>query len=134
MLRQISLNLVSNAIKFTSKGGVNFSAGYDPDDMSVYIKVNDTGLGLSSKDAKKIFEPFRQVESSYTKRYAGTGLGLAITKKQVELLSGRIRVRSKLGKGSEFSVMIPVQLERSDSGVMRAISKVAQKEPISAEI
>lgn len=116
LLRQIALNLTSNAVKFTPKGEIQVSLRVEADHL--YLAVGDTGIGIAAEKLGEIFEPFKQVENTYTKRFAGTGLGLSITKRQVELLGGAISVESESGKGSRFLVTIPVTL--SDSAVETA--------------
>jgi len=107
MLRQIAINLVSNAIKFTAKGRIDFSVKYLKESARLYLVVRDTGVGIDAEKFEEIFEPFRQLENSYTKKYAGTGLGLAISRRQAELMMGMISVRSKLGAWTEFTLEIP---------------------------
>ncbi|MBI1256791.1 MAG: GAF domain-containing protein [Chloroflexi bacterium] len=106
-LRQIIMNLVSNAVKFTDKGSVTVSYGcYD--DQNVYIKVTDTGMGMAEGDLGAIFEQFRQVDGSSTRRAGGTGLGLTITRHLVHLHDGEIFVESEVGKGSSFWFTLPM--------------------------
>jgi signal transduction histidine kinase len=108
--QQIVTNLLSNAIKFTHEGEIRVrSRVYERNDR-VYIRttVADTGIGISRANQAIIFDEFRQVDSSSTRAYSGTGLGLAITKKLVELMDGEIWVESELGKGSEFTFVLPV--------------------------
>jgi PAS domain S-box-containing protein len=106
-LKQIMFNLISNAVKFTPAGGtVEVSAVRDGD--YIEITVADTGLGIKGEDIPKLFQPFTQLESVYTKGYEGTGLGLALTRQLVELSGGRIWVKSLFGKGSSFSFTIPL--------------------------
>ncbi len=108
-LRQLLMNLVGNAIKFTDYGGVTVIASLDrsgPQPMLV-LEVHDTGIGIAEQSIKRIFEPFEQVDSSITRRYEGTGLGLAITKRIVEGLGGDIQVTSREKVGSTFTVRIP---------------------------
>jgi two-component system sensor histidine kinase EvgS len=103
-LRQVILNLVSNAIKFTEKGFVKVQVEPDPlDENTLLFRVLDSGIGMSEKQCKHIFEPFTQADTSTTRRFGGTGLGTSICKQIVELMSGEITVRSQLGIGSEFS-------------------------------
>lgn len=132
VLRQIAINLVSNAVKFTPKGRVEVAAGFDQERRRLTIRVTDTGIGVSAEKIQQIFEPFRQLENSYTKKYAGTGLGLAITKKQVELLGGEIKVRSKPNYGSEFSVHLPVEVKAEERGHPKVIATILKREPVSA--
>jgi PAS domain S-box-containing protein len=106
-LRQIIFNLVNNAIKFTEKGGVTVEVGqYDA--SQVYVKVKDTGIGMDQKDLSVIFERFRQVDGSATRRAGGTGLGLAITRHLIHMHEGEIHVESEKGVGSTFWFTVPV--------------------------
>lgn len=108
---RILINLVSNAIKFTSRGHVAVRCQRDPRmSDTVKLEVEDTGIGMSTEDLTRIFEDFQQIDGSSSRKYAGTGLGLAITKKLVELHGGRIWVESTEGKGSLFHVLLPVAL------------------------
>ena len=106
-IKRILYNLVSNAIKFTPEGGrVTINARLR--DGMVEISVTDTGIGISDEDQEKIFDYFGQVESNHARRFEGAGVGLALTKKLVEMHGGRIRVESELGKGSTFTIALPV--------------------------
>jgi signal transduction histidine kinase len=106
-LGSILINLLSNAIKFTEKGEVKLTVANGSSKKELFFIVSDTGIGIPSDQIPLIFEKFRQVDGSTAKRYQGTGLGLTITKNLVELLGGRIKVKSKLGEGSTFTVTIP---------------------------
>lgn len=108
-LRQILVNLLSNAIKFTETGGVWVEVKELPDNW-IAIAVRDTGIGIAPKDSKHIFEAFRQVDQSITRKYPGTGLGLAIIDSLVRMMSGTIFLESQLGVGSMFRVEIPRQI------------------------
>lgn len=104
-IRQIVTNLVSNAVKFTSKGQVTLSVIAEEitrDEIRFRISVKDTGIGVASNQFKSIFEKFIQADASITRQYGGTGLGLSISKELVELLGGSIGLDSELGKGSIF--------------------------------
>jgi len=114
--RQILWNLVSNAVKFTEKGGVSVHYGMHSKDMA-YIRVKDTGIGMTKDDLALIFERFRQVDGSSTRRAGGTGLGLTITKQLVEMHGGDIHVDSELGKGTTFWFTIPIATETETQGV-----------------
>lgn len=107
-LKQILLNLISNAVKFTAKGYIEFRISFnqniDNKKIDFDIDIIDTGIGIPESDYEIIFEPFHQRESMNTRNYEGTGLGLAITKKLVLLLGGQISVTSEVGKGSKFSI------------------------------
>ncbi len=106
---QVLVNLLENAIKFTEAGHVFVEAGYARDEQgqgTVRISVTDTGMGLSTEQRERIFQPFVQADSSVTRRYGGTGLGLVISRRLVELMGGTITVDSKPGKGSRFCFTI----------------------------
>lgn len=106
---QITLNLISNAIKFTDKGHVHVSYNII-NENELYLSVKDTGLGISNENKELIFDRFRQVDESTIKEHGGTGLGLSITKSLVKLMNGNIDVNSELKKGSEFIVSIPIKV------------------------
>jgi PAS domain S-box-containing protein len=108
-VRQIVLNLMSNAVKFTQQGSVSLSARVQR--SKVRITVSDTGIGIHPQDLEVIFEEFRQVDQSRTREYGGTGLGLSITRKLIALLGGDIAVSSQYGRGSAFTVTLPIQSE-----------------------
>jgi signal transduction histidine kinase/CheY-like chemotaxis protein len=108
-MRQIVLNLLSNACKFTENGKVSLkavSAGPAPDDW-VTVSVSDTGIGLSPEQIDKLFEEFSQADSSTTRRFGGTGLGLAISRRLARMMGGDIDVESTLGEGATFTLRIP---------------------------
>ena len=118
-VRQVLVNLISNAIKFTEQGKVLIEASEisDLSDSNIVIIVKDTGIGIAENDIKHIFEPFRQINQTTSRKYAGTGLGLAITKSLVKMMDGKISVESELNKGSTFRVELPrcVKLEEEKS-------------------
>jgi signal transduction histidine kinase len=111
-LKNILVNVIGNAVKFTDDGEVNVDVGMNGSNESdleeLYFVVSDTGIGIPKDQIPHIFDKFRQLESSATRRYEGMGLGLTITKNLVDLLGGRIEVESELGKGSIFKVTVPV--------------------------
>jgi signal transduction histidine kinase len=109
-LSQILRNFISNALKFTPKGEVRVMASFEGDGM-VTFSVQDSGIGIASEFHDTIFQDFSQVKSPLQKRLRGTGLGLSLSKKLAELLGGTVRLDSEPGRGSTFSVTIPVQLE-----------------------
>jgi signal transduction histidine kinase/FixJ family two-component response regulator len=106
-LKQVLLNLVGNALKFTEEGHVELRAVYDPDQPYVRIEVEDTGIGIPPDTLKTLFQPFHQGDASRTRPYGGSGLGLAISKRLMEMLGGEIEVRSVDGEGSTFTVTLP---------------------------
>ncbi len=105
-LRQVLINLIGNALKFTESGGVRLIVTAS-EDGSANLSVKDTGIGIPADKLDAIFEPFRQADSGTTRKYGGTGLGLTITRSIVEMLGGRIDVTSEEGKGSSFNVHLP---------------------------
>ena len=107
-LRQIVLNLVSNALKFTEKGGVTLRCSVLERYDMLRISVHDTGIGISPAALDYIFEAFRQADGSTTRRFGGTGLGLTIARKLVELQGGEVAVESVVGRGSTFSFTLPI--------------------------
>jgi signal transduction histidine kinase len=106
-IEQILINLLGNAIKFTEVGSIGMHISL-PDENTLSIVVSDTGAGISPEDQAKIFEPFVQVDGSITRQHGGTGLGLTITKQLVTLMKGHIKINSELGKGSTFTVTLPI--------------------------
>ncbi len=107
LLKKITDNILSNAIKYTCKGGIVIKAKYHKDKCNVEFAFIDTGVGISKKNLELIFDPFRQVSEGLNREFEGTGLGLTVTKKLVELLGGTISVESQLGKGSTFKIELP---------------------------
>ncbi len=109
-VRQVLLNLVSNAAKFTEEGQIAVSARHVTEpEPEILIAVADTGIGISPQNVEKLFEPFSQVDPSPTRKSGGTGLGLSIARHLVELHGGRIWVESTLGEGSTFAFTLPLQ-------------------------
>src|SRR5215475_12655839 len=108
-VKQVLLNLLSNALKFTPEGGrIDVRAAID--EGIAEISVADTGVGIAPKDQEAIFEEFRQVGTA-DKKVEGTGLGLALARKFIELLGGRIWVKSQVGQGSLFTFTLPIHRE-----------------------
>lgn len=108
-LKQVIINLLSNAAKYTEQGQINFSVQavhLEDSKAQVHIRVCDSGIGIGTEDQKKLFDLFYQVEHSNTRRFSGSGLGLAITKQLIDKMEGTIEVDSVLGKGSSFLVKL----------------------------
>jgi signal transduction histidine kinase/CheY-like chemotaxis protein len=141
-LRQIVVNLVGNAIKFTREGGVEISLRLHPNEDLLHVEVCDTGPGIAPKDQHAIFQEFRRLNVESDEASSGTGLGLAISKKLVGLLGGDIWVDSALGRGSRFCFLVPVrrsggsQSETSERGAGEAVSASdpAVKDTVESEV
>lgn len=108
--RQIVLNVLSNANKFTPEGG-SITVVVDGDDDQIFIRITDTGIGIRPEDAPKVFEAFRQIDGSLSRRYNGTGLGLALTQRLVELQGGTIGFESEPSVGTTFTIALPAAPE-----------------------
>jgi len=106
-VKQIVLNLLSNALKFTPAGSVAIRLDYHGPAGEISIAVSDTGIGIAEENQKTIFEAFEQADSSYARRQGGTGLGLTICRRLASLLDGRIALASRLGEGSTFTLFLP---------------------------
>ena len=106
-VKQIVLNLLTNAIKFTPQGFVKVRVRPDDERREMRIAVQDTGIGVAPQDREKVFEDFRQADNSVTREYGGAGLGLAICRRLASMLGGRIELESQLGRGSTFTLVIP---------------------------
>lgn len=113
-LQQVLFNLLSNAIKFTNYGSIRLQVKrlfqIDKNTVKLQIIISDTGIGLNKEQIKDLFSAFHQADASTTRKYGGTGLGLAISKQLIELMNGSISVNSQLGKGTQFTILLPVNL------------------------
>ena len=107
-IKQVLINLVGNAIKFTDQGGVLLNCGYA--NGNVKIDITDSGIGMTPVQLQRIFDPFSQADTSMTRKFGGTGLGLSISKRFVEALGGTISVQSELNVGSTFSIEVPIEV------------------------
>lgn len=138
-LRQVLVNLVSNAIKFTDAGGVEISVvarkNGDKHTQEIEFAVRDTGIGIAEKSLERLFKPFSQVNSSITRQYGGTGLGLAICKQLCELMSGKIWVESKIGIGTTFYFVITTSIipEETVNRVSRGSEPLIHTQMLEAE-
>lgn len=118
-LRQVMLNLVSNAIKFTDEGEVSIELDYRPKSSrrgDLRLAVSDTGIGIDTRDLTNLFQPFAQADGSMSRRVGGTGLGLTICHNLAQLMNGRLDVRSKKGDGSTFTLEVPVEDSEAPTG------------------
>ncbi len=118
-IRQILVNLVSNAVKFTEQGQVEMrvlAERVEADRVVLKVEVSDTGIGISDPAQAYIFEPFRQEDERLTRRYEGTGLGMSIAKQLAELMGGKLRVTSTLGKGTTFTLILPCERQETHTG------------------
>jgi signal transduction histidine kinase len=111
-MRQILVNLVGNAAKFTRNGTIALHVERDTgrEHPSVVFTVTDTGIGMTAEQTGKIFEPFSQADVTTTRKYGGTGLGLAIVSRFCALMGGRVSVESHPGQGSRFTVRLPLDV------------------------
>ncbi|MCP5053341.1 MAG: response regulator, partial [bacterium] len=112
-LRQVLLNLLGNAVKFTKQGEITLNIY--PEGPMIYFEVRDTGIGIGEEHIHNIFDAFSQAQGSMSREYGGTGLGLTLSKKLVAILGGAITVSSKLNKGSVFRFFIPAKSETPDT-------------------
>ena len=135
-LKQILVNLVGNAVKFTEKGGIKIKADFsqikpDVTEGCLTIAVEDTGIGIHQKDLETIFESFRQGTEQSVKHYGGTGLGLSITKRLVSLMNGTVTLKSELGKGTEFTITLQhiqyTEIEKSPKAYKEQPEKIRFK-------
>lgn len=144
-IKQILLNYLNNALKFTPEGGhIFFSVEMDPDvSGNLRFTVKDTGIGIPADRIKSLFEPFTQVDSSTTRQYGGSGLGLAICRRMAELLNGSVGVSSCENEGSAFWLSCPLQtlanrradvFESNTTGAVDETRMVAERQPLSAHI
>lgn len=124
-LRQILINLIGNAIKFTSKGSVDVTVRQQSrgGEFLLHIEVRDTGIGIDPKHFELIFERFKQADSSVSRKYGGTGLGLPISLRLARLMSGDITVQSEPGKGSVFTLEVPLRTDSSEPALEAPASR-----------
>jgi signal transduction histidine kinase/CheY-like chemotaxis protein len=121
-LKQVIINLLTNAIKFTDKGMVTFGYEIDKQSELIHFTVRDTGLGIDEVEHKNIFDRFKRVDSDISIKVGGLGLGLAISKAYIELLGGSITLTSKVGEGSTFYFSIPLQYAKIKHITVRSVN------------
>lgn len=131
-LKQILINLLTNAIKFTSEGYVSIAYDWFKKKNVIEIVIEDTGLGIEKANQNFIFERFRKVDGDYSIKAGGLGLGLAITKAYVELLGGSISLKSDIDKGARFKVVLPLMFDKSNSGFDKNITLEPPKKIIAS--
>lgn len=126
-LEQILKNLISNAIKFTSKGSVTLEIKKDAKDpQMISFGVKDTGIGISLEKQPLVFEAFQQADGSTKRKYGGTGLGLSISRELAKLLQGEIKLKSEMGEGSEFTLLVPI--------VGSTVERIIEEEKVVPEL
>lgn len=129
-IRQILMNLVSNAIKFTEHGRVSISLKAireKEDAIDILLTVTDTGIGIPHDKLEAIFDKFSQADTSITRKYGGTGLGLAISRSLAEMMGGRLSVKSDYGNGAEFTLHLPLRKASSDVRIASSSAKSVNK-------
>ncbi len=128
VLRNILLNLVGNAVKFTEAGSISIQSGFSSanGEENIWFSVSDTGIGIAENAIERIFQPFQQADDSVMNRFGGTGLGLAICKQLVEQVNGRIWVESHIGQGSKFRIEVPVKSVAGDGAQIEDTTDVVQ--------
>ncbi|BDQ02486.1 ATP-binding protein [Ignavibacterium sp.] len=130
IFNKIISNILSNAIKYTSKGEIKLLTDFR--DGKIIIKISDTGIGISADNLSKIFEPFRQESEGFNRKYEGTGIGLTLTKKFVELLEGNLDIDSEVGKGTTVTITLPVR-ETKEVSKPKVEQKPEIKEPVKPQ-
>lgn len=113
-LRQVLLNLIGNALKFTEKGSITLTISGElisDDNCLLAIQIKDTGIGISTENQQHLFQPFNQADNTITREFGGTGLGLSICKQIIDIMEGTIQLESCLGKGTTFKIKIPFSID-----------------------
>jgi signal transduction histidine kinase/CheY-like chemotaxis protein len=138
-IRQILMNLIGNAIKFTEQGEIVVKAVKifeNEKEVRIAISVNDKGIGIAEEEIQQLFRPFSQLDSTTSRRFGGTGLGLAICKKLTELMNGEIKVESEFNKGSTFTFILPflkqtgtISPEQTSTGLLNPVKEEQTKSP-----
>ena len=133
-LKQILINLCSNAIKFTQQGHVYLNVSYLTDTSTLIFKVIDTGIGMSESQQENIFNPFEQADTSITRKFGGSGLGLTLSQKLAKLLNGQISVQSMAGKGSRFTFELNIIEEENTEYILDGADKKIIDKPVERQI
>jgi CheY-like chemotaxis protein len=120
-LKQVIVNLIANAIKFTEKGQITFGYQVNEEEKTIEFTVKDTGLGIDKENLKVIFDRFRRIEDEFSIELSGLGLGLAISKAYVEMLGGTIKVSSQIKVGSVFTFTIPLKYDETSPSTNQII-------------
>ncbi|MEY3219136.1 MAG: hypothetical protein RIT27_493 [Pseudomonadota bacterium] len=133
-LRQILLNLLSNASKFTDQGTITLSSNIEIDgnNRMLVLSVKDSGIGIPEDHQKKLFQNFVQADGSTTRKYGGTGLGLAITKKFCEMLGGEISMESQMNRGTTFTIRLPALIEKGDNSEIKTRTLLTKPKTVTA--
>ncbi len=133
-VRQVLVNLVGNAVKFTERGGVTVTVGYDLAAGSLWFSVTDTGIGMAREQVERLFTPFSQADTSMSRRFGGTGLGLSISMRLAQMLGGNIRVESQPGTGSTFALVIAAELYPDTVLLTKEATVVSERPVVSAPV
>lgn len=133
-LKQILLNVCSNAVKFTEMGNISLNIAFEPISGAFQFTVRDTGIGMSANELERVFKPFEQADSSTTRRFGGTGLGLCISKNLAQLLGGDVTVKSQQGIGSEFIVKIAGHFDNKPYELLSTIEPEQPSLDVSSEL
>lgn len=130
-VRQVLFNLLSNACKFTERGTILLDVARKRNDGGdwLYFSVRDTGIGMTPEQMKKLFQPFSQGDSSTTRKYGGTGLGLVISRRFCEMMGGDVTVNSEVGKGSTFTMRLPVEVTPPKTEEVPA-AEISERQPV----
>ncbi len=131
-IKQVIVNLLSNAAKFTDQGGI-FVKAWQQNGL-VHVSVKDSGIGIEEKNIEKVFEEFQQIDTSHSRKYKGTGLGLPIARRLARLLGGDLRVESKIGEGSKFILAVPAELPKASTEHSELKKEISAKPKESAAI
>lgn len=136
-MRQVMVNLISNAIKFTSEGGVSIRVKLklkDEKDALIRVEVKDTGIGIPENKHQKLFLAFSQADGSTTRKHGGSGLGLTIVRQLVEMMKGNLGIESEVGKGSKFWFVVPLSIARDDQLLPVPLTEVAKPVVLAGKV